>query len=106
MLKSLGAALSFLGTLGRAQDAPVHNWHKYQPTQGELNDLDLQDVTRIEAQEIDLMHNQLERTGGHPQVTSNESERDDELDETGLAKEINREIQYPDRTLQRLCRGC
>jgi hypothetical protein len=52
------------------------------------------------------MYNQLERKGGHPQVTSNESERDDELDETGLAKEINRKHQYLDRTLQGICRGC
>jgi hypothetical protein len=111
---SLGAALPFLETLGLAQDTspphrsvgPVHNWHKYQPTQGELNNLDLQDVTRKEAQEIDRMYNQLESTGGHPQVTSNESERADALDETGLAKEINRENQYLDRTLQGICRGC
>jgi hypothetical protein len=111
---TLGAALSFLGTLGFAQDAspphqsfgPEHNWHKYQPTQDKLNNLDLQDVTRKEAQEIDRMYNQLESTGGgHPQVTSNELQGGDELDETGLAKEIDKENRLLDRT-DNICRGC
>jgi hypothetical protein len=84
---------------------PEHNWHKHQPTQGELNDSDLQDVTRKEAQEIDRMYNQLESTGGHPQVTSNEPQGGNELDETGLAKEIDNENRLLDRTLN-ICRGC
>jgi hypothetical protein len=110
---TFGAALSFLGTLGFAQDAspphqsfgPEHNWHKYQPSQGELNDLDLQDVSRKEAQEINRLYNQLESTGGRPQVTSNEPQGGDELDETGLAKEIDNENRLLDKTLN-ICRGC
>jgi hypothetical protein len=110
---TFGAALSFLGTFGFAQDAspphqnfgPEHNWHKYQPTQGDLNDLDLQDVTRKEAQQIDRLYNQLESTGGHPQVTSDEPQGGDELDETGLAKEIDKENRLLDKTLN-ICRGC
>ena len=110
---TLGAALSFLGTLGFAQDAspphqsfgPEHNWRKYQPTQDELNDLDLRDVTRKEAKEIDRLYNQLESTSGSPQVTSNEPQGGDELDETGLAKEIDKENRLLDRTLD-ICRGC
>jgi hypothetical protein len=109
----LGAALALLGTLGFAQDAspphqsfgPEHNWHKYQPTRDELNDSDLQDVTRKEAKEIDRLYNQFESTGGHPQVTSNEPQGGDELDETGLAKEIDKENRLLDRTLN-ICRGC
>jgi hypothetical protein len=110
---TLGAALSFLGTLGFAQDAspphksfgPEHNWHNYQPTQDQLNDLDLQDVTRKEAKDIDRLYNQLESTGGNPQVTSNEPQGGDELDETGLAKEIDKENQRLDR-IDNICRGC
>jgi hypothetical protein len=109
---TLGAALSFLGTLGFAQDAspphqsfgPEHNWHKYQPTQDELNDLDLQDVTRKEAKDIDRLYNQLESTGD-PQLARNESQGGDELDETGLAKEIDKENRLLDKTLN-ICQGC
>ena len=105
--------LSFLGTLGFAQDAPpphqnlgpIHQWHNYQPTQDELKELDLQDVTHKEAHEIDRLYNQLEGTGGQPQVTANESQGDDELDETDLAKEIGKENRLLDRTLD-ICRGC
>jgi hypothetical protein len=68
-------------------------------TQGDFNDLDLQDVTRKEAQEIDRMYNQLESTSGHPEVTSNEPQGGDELDETGLAKEIDKENRLLDRVL-------
>ena len=84
---------------------PEHNWRKYQPTQDELNDLDLRDVTRKEAKEIDRLYNQLESTNGSPQVTSNEPQGGDELDETGLAKEIDKENRLLDRTLN-ICRGC
>jgi translation elongation factor EF-4 len=60
---ALGAALSFLGTFGFAQvappvhrgDWPIHHWHQYQPTQDELEKLDLQDVTRKEAKEVDRL---------------------------------------------------
>ena len=51
------------------------------------------------------MYNQLESTGGHPQVTSNEPQAGDELDETGLAKEIDNENRLLDRTLN-ICQGC
>jgi hypothetical protein len=110
---TLGAALSFLGTLGFAQDVPpphqsigpIHHGHNYQPTQDELNELDQQDVTRKEAHEIDRLYNQLESTGGQPQVMDNESQGDDESDETGLAKEIGKENRLLDRTLN-ICRGC
>ena len=110
---SLGAVLSFLGTLGFAQDAssprqsvgPIHHWHNYQPTQDDLNDLNLRDVTRKEAKEIDRLYDQLESTGGDPQLTRNESQGGDELDETGLAKEIDKENRLLDRTLN-ICRGC
>ena len=78
----------------------------FNPTQDELKELDLQDVTRKEAQQIDRRYNQLESTGGHPQLTGNESQGDNELDETGLAKEINKENQLFARTLQGVCRGC
>jgi hypothetical protein len=69
---TLGAALSFLGTLGFAQDAspphqsfgPEHNWHEYR----------------------------------------NESQGSDELDETGLAKEIDEENRRLDR-IDNICRG-
>jgi hypothetical protein len=102
-----GAALSFLGTFGLAQDAPtpyesvgpIHHGHNYQPTQDELKELDLQDVTRKEAHEIDRLYNQLESTGGQPQVTGNESQGGDELDET------DKENRLLDRTLE-ICRGC
>ena len=110
---TFGAALSFLGTLVFAQDVPpphqsagpIHHGHNYQPTQDELNELDQQDVTRKEAHEIDRLYNQLEGTGGQPQVTDNESQGDDESDETGLAKEIGKENRLLDRTLN-ICRGC
>lgn len=110
---ALGAALSFPGTLGFAQDAspphqgvgPVHNWRKYQATQDDPNDLDLQDVTRKQAQEIDRIYNQLESTGGHPRLTDNGSQDGNELDETGLTKEIDQENRLLDRSLN-ICRGC
>ena len=103
---SLGAALSFLGTLGFAQDAspphqsvgPIRNWHNYQPTQDKLEKLDLQDVTRKEAKEVDRPYNQLESIGG-------ESQSGDELNEGGLDKEIQGENRRLDR-IDNICRGC
>jgi hypothetical protein len=51
------------------------------------------------------LYNQLESTSGNPQLTSNEPQGGDELDETGLAKEIDKENRLLDRTLD-ICRGC
>jgi hypothetical protein len=97
-----------LNLLSQSQEPESHRQHaddRDQPVdnRAQLNDSDLQDVTSKEAQQIDRLYNQVESTGGHPQVTSNESEHDEGLDETGLAKEISRENQYLDRTLQGIC---
>jgi hypothetical protein len=97
---------SFLGTLGFAQDAspphqsfgPEHNWHNYQPTQDELEKLDLQDVTRKEAKEINRLYNQLESTGGEPQGG-------DELNKGGLGEEIEEQNRRLDK-IEDICRGC
>ena len=103
---AFGAAVSFLGTFGFAQEAPtvhggdwpIHNGHKYQPTQDELEKLDTQDTTRKEAKELDQLYNQLESTGGEPQngVESNEG---------GFDKEIEEENRRLDR-IDNICRGC
>jgi hypothetical protein len=102
----LGAALSFLGTFELAQEAPpvhqgdwpIHNSHKYQPTQDDLEKLDTQDITRKEAKEVDRLYNQLESTGGEPQSG-------DEVNEGGLDKFIEEENQRLDR-VDNICRGC
>jgi hypothetical protein len=106
MAGAFGAAPSFLGTFGFAQEAPqvhrgdwpIHNGHKYQPNQDELKELDLQDVTRKEAKEVDRLYNQLESTGGEPQSG-------DEVNEGGLDKFIQDENQRLDR-VDNICRGC
>jgi len=89
---AFGAALSFLGTFEFAQEAPpvhrgdwpIHNRPKYQPNQDELKELDLQNVTRRDAKEVDRLYNQLESTGGEPQSG-------DELNEGGFDREIQEE---------------
>jgi hypothetical protein len=102
---ALGAALSFLGTFGFAQEAPVHrgdwpihNGHKYQPTQDDLEKLDTQDLSRKEAKDVTRLYNQLESTGGEPQSGVEE-------DEGGLDKFIEEENQRLDR-VDNICRGC
>jgi len=103
---ALGAVLSFLGTFGFAQEAPpvhrgdwpIHNWHKYQPTQDDLEKLDTQDITRKEAKEVNRLYNQLEGTGGEPQGGV-------EVNEGGLDKFIEEENQRLDR-VDNICRGC
>jgi hypothetical protein len=71
-------------------DWPIHNRHKYQPNQDELKELDLQNVTRRDAKEVDRLYNQLESTGGEPQSG-------DELDEGGFDREIQEENRRLDR---------
>ena len=98
-----------MNLLSQSQEPESHRQHaddRDQPVdRAQLNDSDLQDVTSKEAQQIDRLYNQLESTGGHPQVTSNESQGSDELDETGLAKEIDEENRRLDR-IDNICRGC
>jgi hypothetical protein len=99
-----------LNLLSQSQEPESHREHaddRDQPVdnRAQLNDSDLQDVTSKEAQQIDRLYNQLESTGGHPQVTSNESQGSDELDETGLAKEIDEENRRLDR-IDNIRRGC
>jgi len=80
------------------RDWPVHNWHKYQPTQDDLEKLDTQDMTRKEAKEVNRLYNQLESTGGEP-------ESGVEVNEGGLDKFIEEENQRLDR-VDNICRGC
>jgi Spy/CpxP family protein refolding chaperone len=101
-----GAALLFLGTLGFAGEAsplhqgdwPIHNGHDQQPTQDQLNALDLHDVTPNQAQEVDQLYDKLMSNGergNHRQSTDSEADDD-----------INKENQLLDRELQGICRGC
>ena len=112
------AALSFLGTLGFAQDAPqlhqgdwpIYNGRDHQPTQDQLNALHLQDVTPNQAREVDRLYDQLETnssTGAgadRRQPSANDVANDS--DETGLAKEIDKENRLLDQELKGVCRGC
>jgi hypothetical protein len=43
---------------------------------------------------------------GHRQPTQNEVKGDDQLEEGGLAKEIDKENRLLDRQLKGICRGC
>ena len=103
---AFGAALSFLGTLSFPRRhrqsieviGQIHNRHKYQPNRDELKELDLQNVTRRDAKEVDRLYNQLESTGGEPQSG-------DELNEGGFDKEIQEENRRLDR-IDNICRGC
>ena len=103
---ALGTTLSFLGTFGFAQEAPpvhrgdwpIHNGHKYQPTQDDLEKLDTQDLSRKEAKDVTRLYNQLESTAGGPQSGVEE-------DEGGLDKFIEEENQRLDR-VDNICRGC
>jgi Spy/CpxP family protein refolding chaperone len=96
-----GAALLFLGTPGFTAEAPpvhqgdwpIHNGHDQQPTQDQLNALDLHDVTTNQAQEVDRVYDQL--MSNSRQMTDREAEDD-----------INKENQLLDRELQGICRGC
>jgi hypothetical protein len=62
-----GTTLSFLGTHGFANDAPlphqgtcpINNWHNHRPTQDQLNALHLHDVTPDQAREIDRLYDRL-----------------------------------------------
>ena len=99
---ALGGALSCLGTFGFAEEAPpthrgdwpIHHGHNYQPTQGDLEQLDTQDLTRKEAEDVNRLYNQLESTGDGVEVN-----------EGGLDKFIEEENQRLDR-VDNICRGC
>jgi hypothetical protein len=103
---ALGAALSFLGTLGFSEEAPplhqgdwpIQNGHDQQPTQDQLNALDLHDVSPNQAQEVDRLYNKLlsnsERDDHRPSADSNADD------------DINKENRLLDRELQGICRGC
>jgi hypothetical protein len=43
---------------------------------------------------------------GHRQPTQNDAQGDDEFDEGGLAKEIDKENRLLDQELKGVCRGC
>ena len=101
-----GAALLFMGALGFAEEAPplhqgdwpIHNGHDQQPTQDDLNALDLRDVTPNQAQEVDQLYDKLmtnSERGNHRQSTDREADDD-----------INKENRLLDRELQGICRGC
>jgi hypothetical protein len=79
-------------------DSPIHKWHKYQPTQDDLEKLDTQDITRKEAKQVNRLYNQLESTGGEPQSGV-------EVNEGGLDQFIEEENQRLDR-VDNICRGC
>jgi hypothetical protein len=82
-------ASMLLASIGSAEDAislrkgpwPIRNGHNYQPTERELEDLKLQDVTPDQAREIDRLYDELlgdsEKAGKrHP--TSKQWARDDD----------------------------
>jgi len=99
---ALVPAMSFLAAFAFAQGAPpvhrddwpIHNSHKYQPTQDDLEKLDTQDITRKEAKEVNRLYNQLESTGGGVEVNQG-----------GLDEFIEEENQRLDR-VDNICRGC
>jgi len=113
---ALGVAVSFPGTVGFAQegprhqgDWPIYNGRDHQPTQNELNSLHLRDVTPNEAQEVDRLYDQLESSSAkvdHHRLSGNDPKGDETLDETGLAKEIDKENRLLDQELKGVCRGC
>jgi hypothetical protein len=101
-----GAALLFLGTLGFSEEArplhqgdwPIQNGHDEQPTQDQLNSLDLHDVTPNQAQEVDRLYDKLLPNSGRGeqrQLTDSEAQDD-----------IDKENRLLDRELQGICRGC
>jgi hypothetical protein len=50
--------------------------------------------------------NQPSAPVGHRQPTQSDVKGDDQLEEGGLAKEINKENRLLDRALKGICRGC
>ena len=50
--------------------------------------------------------NQPRAPVGHRQPTQNDVKGDDQLQEGGLAKEIDKENRLLDRALKGICRGC
>jgi hypothetical protein len=107
---ALGAVLSFLGTLGFAEEAPpphegggpIGNCRHHQPTQDHPRD-----VTPNRAQEVNRLCNQLQLSAAaHPQPTGNEVESDGQADQNRLARLIDEENRLLDRELQSICRGC
>ena len=112
---AFGAALSFLGTLGFAEDAPpphqgggpIRNWHHHLPAHNGLNTLHLHDATSNQTQEVDRLYKQLQQsTVAHRQSTGNEVKNDGQGDQNRLAKLIDEENRLLDRELQSICRGC
>jgi hypothetical protein len=109
MACALGAALSFLGTLGFAEEAlpphqgsaPIRNWHDRHPTHNERKAL--HDVTLNRPQEVDRLRRS---TTAHWQSAGNEVENDGQADQNRLAKLIDEENRLLDRELQSICRGC
>jgi hypothetical protein len=95
-----GVALSFVGTLGFAEEAsslhqgdwPIHNWHDQQPTEDHLNALGQPDITANQAQEVDRLYDQL---------LANSPYTDSQADD-----DINKENKLLDKELQGICRGC
>ena len=51
-------------------------------------------------------HGHAQAPIGHRQPTQSAVEGDDESDDTGLAKEIDKENRLLDRELGEICRGC
>ena len=112
---AFGATLSFLGTLGFAEDAPpphqdggpIRNQHHRHLAHNGLNALHLHDVSSNQAQEVDRLYNQLQpSTAAHRQSTGDEVKNDDQEDQNRLAKLIDEENRLLDRELQSICRGC
>jgi hypothetical protein len=56
---ALVGALSFLAQRGIAQETPIQNGIKHQPTENELRALHDQDVTPNDAREIDRLYDEL-----------------------------------------------
>ena len=112
---AFGATLSFLGTLGFAEDAPpphqdggpIRSQHHRHPAHNGLNALHLHDVTSNQTQEVDRLYNRLQpSTAAHRQSTGDEVKNDDQEDQNRLAKLIDEENRLLDRELQSICRGC
>ena len=112
---AFGATLSFLGTLGFAEDArpphqdrgPIRDQHHHHPPHNGLNALHLDDVTSNQTQEVDRLYSQLQpSTAVHRQSTTDEVKNDGQEDQNRLAKLIDDENRLLDRQLQSICRGC
>lgn len=58
------------------------------------------------AQSPEPGHGYAQAPIGHRQPTESDVEGDDQSDESGLAKEIEKENRLLDRELEAICRGC